>query len=282
MALVCALLLGGCAGQERAAAPRAEPPPQSEALPAPNERLPRSPAELARRVTDADARLHAEIAKWDPRGAPPEAVTLLALYEQRAFRLLAHNRRVRERALPSLRGSLRPRARDASLALRDLFLLSPPTNRKRFKTKAPDRASSLRRFYLEGQRRFHIRWQVLAAVNMVETGFGRLRNESTAGAQGPMQFIPSTWRAYGMGGDIHDPHDAILGAANYLHASGAPGNYRRALYAYNNSRLYVNAVLRLSRVMRRSDADFLGLYAWQVFVRTPSGDRRLTGPGAGH
>lgn len=41
----------------------------------------------------------------------------------------------------------------------------------------------------------------------------------------------------------------------------------------------MNAVLRMSRVMRRSDADFLGLYAWQVFVRTPSGDRRLTGPG---
>jgi membrane-bound lytic murein transglycosylase B len=230
-------------------------------------------------VTDADARLHAEIAQWDPRRTPPEAVTLLALHEQRAFRLLAHNRRLRERTLPSLRGSLRSRARDASLALRDLFLLSPPTNRKRFKTKAPDRASSLRRFYREGQRRFHVRWQVLAAVNMVETGFGRLRNESTAGAQGPMQFIPSTWRVYGMGGDIHDPHDAILGAANYLHASGAPGSYRHALYAYNNSRLYVNAVLRLSRVMRRSDADFLGLYAWQVFVRTPSGDRRLTGPG---
>ena len=76
-------------------------------------------------------------------------------------------------------------------------------------------------------------------MNLVETGFNKLRNDSVAGAQGPMQFIPSTWRAYGMGGDIHDPRDAIMGAANYLRASGAPGNYRRALYAYNPSTLYV-------------------------------------------
>jgi membrane-bound lytic murein transglycosylase B len=94
-----------------------------------------------------------------------------------------------------------------------------------------------------------------------------------------MQFIPSTWRAYGMGGDVQDPRDAIMGAANYLRASGAPRDYRRAVFAYNHSRLYVNAVLRLARVMRRRPAAYYGLYSWQVFVRTPAGDRRLTGPG---
>jgi membrane-bound lytic murein transglycosylase B len=57
------------------------------------------------------------------------------------------------------------------------------------------------RHYRAAQRRFGVGWHVLAAVNMVETQFNRLRNDSTAGAQGPMQFIPSTWRAYGMGGD---------------------------------------------------------------------------------
>ena len=67
--------------------------------------------------------------------------------------------------------------------------------------------------------------QVLAAVNLVETNFNRNRAVSTAGAQGPMQFLPSTWRAYGMGGDIRDPHDAILGAANYLRASGGRDAY---------------------------------------------------------
>jgi membrane-bound lytic murein transglycosylase B len=124
-----------------------------------------------------------------------------------------------------------------------------------------------------------VSWQVLAAVNFVETGFNRLRNNSTAGAQGPMQFIPSTWRAYGRGGNVRDPHDAILGAANYLRASGAPGSYRRALFAYNPSSLYVDAVLRYARRIRRDIRSYYAYYSWQIFVRTPSGTRRLTGPG---
>jgi membrane-bound lytic murein transglycosylase B len=120
---------------------------------------------------------------------------------------------------------------------------------------------------------------VLAAVNFVESGFGKLRSASTAGAQGPMQFVPGTWRAYGLGGNVHDPHDAIIGAANYLHASGAPRDYRRALYAYNRSPLYVDAVLRYANQIKRDVRAFYAYYAWQVWVRTPAGPRRLTGPG---
>ena len=93
-----------------------------------------------------------------------------------------------------------------------------------------------------------------------------------------MQFIPSTWAAYGMGGDIRDPHDAIMGAANYLSASGAPSEYRRALFAYNPSSLYVTAVSRYARRMRRDRRAYYALYNWQIFVRTPAGQRRLTGP----
>jgi membrane-bound lytic murein transglycosylase B len=79
-----------------------------------------------------------------------------------------------------------------------------------------------------------------------------------------------------MGGNVRDPHDAIMGAANYLHASGAPRDYRRALHAYNPSGLYVGAALRYARHMKGDG--YLLLYNWQVFVRTPSGERRLTGP----
>jgi membrane-bound lytic murein transglycosylase B len=93
-----------------------------------------------------------------------------------------------------------------------------------------------------------------------------------------MQFLPATWRRYGRGGDVNDPHDAILGAANLLHASGAPRSYRRALYSYNPSRLYVSAVLRYARAMRRSFRTYYVLHSWQVFVRTTRGLRRLTGP----
>jgi membrane-bound lytic murein transglycosylase B len=94
-----------------------------------------------------------------------------------------------------------------------------------------------------------------------------------------MQFVPGTWRAYGLGGDVHDPHDAILGAANYLRASGAPRDYRRALYAYNRSPLYVDAVLRYANQMKRDIRRLYAYYAWQIWVRTPAGPRRLTGPG---
>jgi membrane-bound lytic murein transglycosylase B len=93
-----------------------------------------------------------------------------------------------------------------------------------------------------------------------------------------MQFIPSTWRRYGLGGNVHDPHDAILGAANYLHANGAPGNYRRALYRYNPSWLYVDAVLRYAGRIRADPHAYYVLYSRQVFVRTPQGLVRLTGP----
>ena len=63
-----------------------------------------------------------------------------------------------------------------------------------------------------------------------------------------MQFIPSTWKAYGMGGDVRGSHDAIMGAANYLSASARPPT-RRALYAYNPSDAYVRAVLLYARQM---------------------------------
>jgi membrane-bound lytic murein transglycosylase B len=108
----------------------------------------------------------------------------------------------------------------------------------------------------------------------VESAFGRLRNRSVSGAKGPMQFIPATWRAYGLGGDINDPHDAILGAANYLHANGAPRHERQAIYRYNPSRHYVSAISRYTRRIRHDWRAFYAYYAWQVYV----GDRRVTEP----
>jgi hypothetical protein len=82
-----------------------------------------------------------------------------------------------------------------------------------------------------------------------------------------------------MGGDINDPRDAVLGAANYLHRAGGPGDLDRALFAYNHSTRYVRAVRRFASRMRVDERMFLSYYAWQVYVRTPAGVRRLTGPG---
>jgi membrane-bound lytic murein transglycosylase B len=114
---------------------------------------------------------------------------------------------------------------------------------------------------------------------LIETRMGRIRSNSSAGAQGPMQFIPSTWAAYGLGGDVREERDAILGAANYLSASGAPSDYRQALFHYNPVSAYVTAVTGYANAMGRDPDLFYAYYNWQVFVRTTRGDVRLTGPG---
>ena len=77
---------------------------------------------------------------------------------------------------------------------------------------------------------------------MIETRFGRIVGLSSAGAHGPMQFLPSTFAAYGDGGDILSPHDSIMAAGRHLAANGFAGDRDHAIFRYNNSDLYVRAV----------------------------------------
>jgi membrane-bound lytic murein transglycosylase B len=93
-----------------------------------------------------------------------------------------------------------------------------------------------------------------------------------------MQFEPATWRAYGLGGDVHDSHDAILGAANYLAANHGVTRERDALYHYNPSRLYVDAVMRYANRIAHDAHALYRYYSWQVYFRTAAGYRRVTGP----
>src|SRR4051812_49246567 len=280
VATLAAVFILSCGGGSKAHPPAAtatQPPPS------PDEPLPHDPAALAGRLIQVSDDLNAAIDSWrrdgDPsRGAPPDAVTLDGLYVQRVERLLAQRPHLTSLTLPRLPVRLRRSVAEITTALRDLMRLTPPSHRRRFHTGPAAPAGQLLGFYRSAQRRFRVGWNLLAAVTLVETDFNRLRNASSAGAQGPMQFLAPTWRVYGLGGNVHDAHDAILGAANYLHRSGAPHSYRRALYAYNPSTLYVDAVLRYARRMAVDPRAYLGFYTWQVFVRTPSGDRRLTGP----
>ncbi len=205
-------------------------------------------------------------------------MTLYALYEQRIYLVLAQRPALSRRTISRLRPRLARDARDNVVAKRELWRITPTSRLRRFRTGPSLPAPVLLRYYREAERRFEVSRQVLAAINLVESSFNKLRNASATGAQGPMQFMPATWRAYGMGGDVHDPHDAIMGAANYLRANGAPQNYRRALYRYNPSPLYVDAILRYAARIKRDRHAFYEYYSWQVFVRTPNGLRRLTGP----
>jgi membrane-bound lytic murein transglycosylase B len=233
-------------------------------------------------VTEA---LQESIGEWmdegDPsKGRAPREVVLQALYQQRIYQALARDVELRKATVARLPRRLRDPARANAVAGSNLVSLVTPISRpSTFRTARPEPAGRLLRWFKEAERRFGVSWHVLAAVMYVESKFGRVRSASIAGAQGPMQFLPGTWAVYGMGGDIQDPHDAILGAANYLRSSGAPGDYRNALYAYNRSWLYVDAILLYARQMRLDPRSYYAYYNWQVFVLTTSGPKRLTGPG---
>jgi soluble lytic murein transglycosylase-like protein len=283
------LVLASTREDDPAGAP-AGPPPRAAGsqapagLPEPDGRLPRDPRTLARELAGTRDALYEAIDRWraegDPaRGEPPEDVTLLALRQQRIYRLLGRSPRLSRRVIAALPAALRPEARDNVLARRELGRIKsvrrgPPP---RIAIGAAQPADVLRSHYSRAWRRFRVGPPLLAAVNFVESAFGRLRNRSVSGARGPMQFMPATWAAYGLGGDVSDPRDAILGAANYLRASGAPGDERTALYRYNPSPAYVSALSRYTRRIRADWRAFYAYYAWQVFV----GERRLTGPGRG-
>jgi Transglycosylase SLT domain len=257
-----------------------KPPP-----PLPSAGLPKNPASASAALEKAHRSLDALVARWTKQGARPGArleseIELWALYQQRLYRSIAKSPGTRA-VVAGLSPPVAAAARANIGAQRDLYRLSqpvePPVKLPRAK---PAPARELLRYFKQADRKIGVPWHVLASVNFIETRFGRLKGPSTAGALGPMQFLPSTWDRYGNGGDIHDPRDAILGAARYLAASGAPGDMRGALYSYNNSDLYVNAILDYAKRMQADPRDFFAYYHWQVFVRTTKGDLQLTGPGS--
>jgi membrane-bound lytic murein transglycosylase B len=275
--------------QERHDDPRPQPAsthvpegPEAQPLPAPDSPISRRPARLAATLTVTTRRLRDALRRWDAAGDVPRDVTYLALHHQRMLRLMATRRALGDATLARLPRDVRGEARDTMLGRRQLAAIPrSPGRLPRVRVAEAAPAAQLRRHYAAAQRRFGVHWSILASINFVESAFGRVRSASEAGARGPMQFLPSTWRQYGMGGDIDDPRDAILAAANYLRRAGAPGDVDRALYAYNHSTSYVRAIRRFAGRMRADPQTFLTYYAWQVFVRRPSGVRRLTGPGRG-
>jgi murein DD-endopeptidase MepM/ murein hydrolase activator NlpD len=103
--------------------------------------------------------------------------------------------------------------------------------------------------YKTAGRRYRVSWQVLAAINSIETNYGRDLSVSSAGAIGWMQFMPGTWLTYGVRAEgkgrpnPYDPRDAIFSAARYLAANGAAHNLRNAIFAYNHAQWYVDEVL---------------------------------------
>ena len=207
----------------------------------------------------------AETAIRDP-ATPTGKLPALGRSQQRAYRALVRQPRLVPEVLAQLPPTLRRTVKANVLAGRELRKLNRPARRlPRWRIVAPAPAGQLLAAYQAAEAKLAVPWEYLAAIHLVETRTGRIRGTSSAGAQGPMQFLPSTWKRYGRGGDIQATGDAILAAARLLAANGAPTDMAAALYAYNPSRRYVRAVSAYASQLRANPRAFLGYYHWQVF-----------------
>jgi hypothetical protein len=141
-------------------------------------------------------------------------------------------------------------------------------------------------------------WQILAAINEIETDYGRDLSVSSAGAEGWMQFLPESWAQYGVDAngdgyrDPYNPADAIFAAARYLRAAGGERNIRAAVYSYNHSQAYVESVILRAQLLGGTPPELLGAITGLTearfpvhaaahfsdgFVAAPGGSRQLVG-----
>ena len=225
------------------------------------------PAGLAEQIVTAERAIRSP-------AATPEQLAYFGHLQQVAYRTLAVHPEWDEAVAAALPDDLRPVMAANVFAGRELRRphRTPQDKLPAWRIVEPPPAAELRAYYEEGEATFGVPWEYLAAVNLTETRMGRIRGLSSAGARGPMQFIPSTWAAYGQG-DIDDPHDAILSAARYLAANGGgSGNLPNALFRYNPAQWYVDAVTAYAEQMVADERAYLGYYAWQVYYTTSLGD----------
>jgi murein DD-endopeptidase MepM/ murein hydrolase activator NlpD len=122
---------------------------------------------------------------------------------------------------------------------------------------------------------YGIPWQVLAAINEVETDYGRDLSVSSAGAEGWMQFLPSEWAQYGVDAngdgweDPYNPADAIFAAAKYLRAAGGDTNIKAAIFSYNHSQAYVESVMLRAQLLGGTPSELLGAITGLTEARFP-------------
>jgi hypothetical protein len=155
------------------------------AAPGPSAPIPPAPRELSQRLTLTTGELRTAIARWKPKTQPPpKDVVLYALYQQRIYRVLAGRDGLARRTLPRLRLDLRRVARDLIDAHRELYRLTPPIAAPTIKVGPARPAPVLLAYYRECERRFKVPWNVLAAVNFVESKFGRAAERERGGRAG--------------------------------------------------------------------------------------------------
>lgn len=269
--LTLTLGLAGCSKPAAPAEATAAPVTKMDttAPPAPEGAQPRLAADPAQIGADLVAD---EQALRDP-ATPEPALLAAARRQQVAYRAIGRHPEWDAVIRPLIPASL-SMVYDRNIdARRQLAALSPVRDTLpawRIIPSAP--AGDLLGYYREAEAATGVSWNYLAAINLIETKFGSVAGLSTAGAQGPMQFMPETWAVYGKGGDVNSPREAIMGAGRYLAASGFASSPSRAIYAYNHANEYVNAVTDYATIMAADPSTFGTFHRWEVYYFTTAGD----------
>lgn len=275
LAVVFALgaALAGCT--ESSGPPAAAPSTTASAMPPTT--APAAPAGAQPRLATDPDRLAQDLvaderALRDP-STPEAAMTQAARRQQVAYRAIGRH--------PEWDGIIRPRIPADLVAFYDrnvdarrqlATLAHPKDTLPAWRIEPQPPVDVLLGAYRDAEAASGVGWNFLAAINLIETHFGSVSGTSTAGAQGPMQFMPSTFAAYGLGGDIHSPRDSIMAAGNYLAANDFASNPDNALYRYNNADAYVRAVSDYAAAMAADPAAFGAFYRWDVYYVSTAGD----------
>ena len=262
---------------ESVAAAQAEsassPPPAQPVQADPVQR--RYPAVPADPIATATLLAEVETALRDPT-TPPQQLPDLGHQQQVIYRVLSADVPRSQQVLAALPQRWRSVAERHLAARREFLRMSRgrrPSMLPAWRIIEPEPAEQLIAHYKKAEAATGIDWEVLAAVNLVETGMGRIDGVSVANAQGPMQFLPTTWAEAGIGkGDIRNPHDAIQAAARYLVRRGGLQDIRRGLWGYNNSDYYGKAVMLYASLIKEDPSAYTGLYHWEIHFNADAGD----------
>ncbi|MEA2900307.1 MAG: hypothetical protein QOH36_194 [Actinomycetota bacterium] len=267
MTLLLAAALVACSSDGGGDGPAAQPAASTTVAPTATT-VPAPTSTLAPSLQVAADLIAAETAIHDP-STPAADMDRWGQVQQAAVRMLLFHPELESEALALLPDRVRA-ATDAHLAAaKDLTALAGPVDPARplphWRIVTPEPAAVLLNHYKQAEASVGVPWEYLAAIHLVETRMGRIRGDSSAGARGPMQFIPTTWDIYGEGGDIESTADSIAAAARLLRAHGALTDMAGALFSYNNSNRYVRAVTVYAQHMEADERAYLGYHGWQVY-----------------